>query len=242
MPTAKSPAILASNMMKSYGPVEAVRGVSFSVAPGELFGLLGPNGSGKTTIVRLLTGQIRPSDGSSRVLGMDPAKDPVGVRSLVGIIPDQANPPSFLTCEEYLEFVAGIRKLGDVSGSITAWFDFLEFSGDRKVLCKDLSQGTRQKLMFAQAFLHKPAVAFIDEPLINLDPIIQEKIKAYMKDHVARGGTIFFCTHALEIAEQLCTRVAIIEKGRIIREGRVADMRKRREKLSAFFMRAVRGR
>jgi ABC-2 type transport system ATP-binding protein len=233
--------IVAQNLRKSYGTLEAVKGVSFSIKAGEFFGLLGPNGSGKTTIVRLLTGQMKPSGGRSRVLSLDPAKDPVGVRSIVGIIPDQANPPSFLTAEEYLEFVAGVRKLGPVSRKIDWWFSHLDFEESRQTLCKDLSQGTRQKLMFAQAFLHDPHVAFIDEPLINLDPIIQNKVKDYMRNFVRDGGTVFFCTHVLEIAEQLCTRVAVIQKGKILREAKLSDLKKRRESLNSFFMKTVRG-
>ena len=143
--------IEATELTKNYGNVTAVNRVSFSVAEGELFGLLGPNGSGKTTMIRMLTGQVPPTSGSARVMGLDPAKDPIGVRGLVGIIPEQETPPSFLTAEEYLHFVAGIRNLDSVDERCDRWFDLLEFRDKRDVLCKDLSRGTRQKLMFAQA-------------------------------------------------------------------------------------------
>ena len=151
------PVISTDTLSKSYGDTKAVNGVSISVSRGSLFGLLGPNGSGKTTMIRMLTGQVRPTGGSARVLGLDPAAEPVAVRELVGIIPEQESPPSFLTAEEYLLFVSSIRKIEDPR--IDWWFDFLDFADKRNVLCKDLSRGTRQKLMFAQAFLHHPVLA-----------------------------------------------------------------------------------
>lgn len=195
--------IEVERLTKNYGNVTAVNRVSFSVAEGELFGLLGPNGSGKTTMIRMLTGQIPPTSGSARVMGLDPASDPIGVRRLVGIIPEQETPPSFLTAEEYLHFVASIRNLDAVDERCDRWFDLLEFGDKRDVLCKDLSRGTRQKLMVAQAFLHEPRLALIDEPLINLDPIMQRTVKDFLKSYVQGGGTVFISTHILEIAEEI---------------------------------------
>jgi len=114
--------IEAESLTKNYGSVTAVNRVSLSVAEGELFGLLGPNGSGKTTMIRMLTGQVRPTAGTARVMGLDAAEDPIGVRRLVGIIPEQETPPSFLTAEEYLHFVAGIRNLDRVRERCDRWF------------------------------------------------------------------------------------------------------------------------
>jgi ABC-2 type transport system ATP-binding protein len=142
--------IEVEGLRKDYGSVTAVNGISFSVAEGELFGLLGPNGSGKTTMIRMLTGQIPPTSGSARVMGLDPARDPIGVRGRVRIIPAQETPPSFLTAGEYLHFVARIRNLDRIEERCDRWFDLLEFREKQNVLCKDLSRGTRQKLMFAQ--------------------------------------------------------------------------------------------
>jgi ABC-2 type transport system ATP-binding protein len=194
-----------------------VNGVSIAVSRGSLFGLLGPNGSGKTTMIRMLTGQVRPTGGSARVLGLDPAAEPVAVRELVGIIPEQESPPSFLTAEEYLLFVSSIRKIKDPP--IDWWFDFLDFSDKRNVLCKDLSRGTRQKLMFAQAFLHRPVLAVIDEPLINFDPLVQQTVKEYLVDYVAAGNTVFFSTHILDVAEEICSEIAILHKGDLLYSG-----------------------
>ncbi|WP_054848359.1 ATP-binding cassette domain-containing protein [Methanoculleus chikugoensis] len=239
--------IEATELTKNYGNVTAVNRVSFSVAEGELFGLLGPNGSGKTTMIRMLTGQIPPTAGSARVMGLDPANDPPigGVRGgLVGIIPEQETPPSFLTAEEYLRFVAGIRNLDSVDERCDRWFDLLEFQDKRDVLCKDLSRGgTRQKLMFAQAFLHEPPrLALIDEPLINLDPpIMQRTVKDFLTSYVQGGGTVFISTHILEIAEEICDRIGIIHNGRLLHSGPVEDLVATGRHLESFFLDLVRG-
>jgi ABC-2 type transport system ATP-binding protein len=233
--------IEATELTKNYGNVTAVNRVSFSVAEGELFGLLGPNGSGKTTMIRMLTGQVPPTSGSARVMGLDPASDPIGVRGLVGIIPEQETPPSFLTAEEYLHFVAGIRNLNSVDERCDRWFDLLEFRDKQDVLCKDLSRGTRQKLMFAQAFLHEPRLALIDEPLINLDPIMQRTVKDFLMEYVQGGGTIFISTHILEIAEEICDRIGIIHNGRILHAGPVEDLVATGRHLESFFLDLVRG-
>jgi ABC-2 type transport system ATP-binding protein len=226
-------------MAKRFGSLAAVDGVSLSVRKGELFGLLGPNGSGKTTTVKLLTGQLRPSGGEARVAGIDVFGNPIRVRSVAGIMPEQESPPSFLTSEEYLNFVCKIRKLGGEKEKAEKWLKFLEFEDQKDVLCKDLSRGTRQKLMFAQAFIHEPKIAFIDEPLINLDPVIQRKVKDFLLGYVKKGGTIFFCTHVLEIAEEICTRIAIIDAGRIIYEGSLKDIRRKKQHLEGLFLKLV---
>ena len=148
--------IEAEGLTKVYGDLTAVNHVSLSVEKGALYGLLGPNGSGKSTMIKMLTGQIWPTAGSATVLGIDIQNDPVGVRERVGIIPEQETPPSFLTATEYLQFVGAIRKVPDIDEKAAWWFDFLDFADKKDVLCKDLSRGTRQKLMFAQAFIHKP--------------------------------------------------------------------------------------
>jgi ABC-2 type transport system ATP-binding protein len=228
------------NLTKNFGELKAVNNLSFSIKEGELFGLRGPNGSGKTTTVKLLTGQIKPTKGNATVLGINVLKDPVKVREMVGIIPEQETPPSFLTSEEYLHFVGKIRNLDKIEERSNNWFEFLEFEDQKNVLCKDLSRGTRQKLMFAQAFLHEPKIAFIDEPLINLDPIIQRKVKDYLQDFVKNSGTLFFSTHVLEIAEEICTRIGIIDKGALIYEGPIKDLKKIGQKLEDFFLKHVR--
>ena len=233
--------IEARGLTKTYGDVTAVNGISLSVRKGELFGLLGPNGSGKTTMIKCLTGQLKPTAGAVEVMGVDAVAEPVRVRKLVGITPEQETPPSFLTAEEYLRFVGHIRRIGDIDAQCGFWFDFLEFGDKRDVLCKDLSRGTRQKLMVAQAFLHRPGLVLIDEPLINLDPLMQRKIKDYLTGYVKGGGTVFLSTHILEIAQEICTRIGIIHQGNLVREGTVADLRGASLSLEEVFLSAIRG-
>jgi ABC-2 type transport system ATP-binding protein len=228
------------DLTKKYGDVIAVDNVSLSVEKGGLFGLLGPNGSGKTTMIKMLTGQTKPSDGSATVLGIDVTKDPVGVRAQVGIIPEQETPPSFLTAIEYLEFVGAVRKIPEIGTKADWWFEFLDFADKKNVLCKDLSRGTRQKLMFAQAFIHEPALALIDEPLINFDPIMQDVVKEYLAAYVKKGKTIFVSTHILEVAEEICSDFAILHKGTLLHTGTVAELTSRGEHLPAYFLSLVR--
>jgi ABC-2 type transport system ATP-binding protein len=235
----KQGVIEAQGLVKQFGDVIAVNNISLSIRQGELFGLLGPNGSGKTTMIKLLTGQLRPTAGSATVLGLDVKKDPVGVRERVGIIPEQETPPSFLTATEYLDFVGEVRHIPDVLKKADWWFDYLDFNDKRDVLCKDLSRGTRQKLMFTQAFIHKPMLALIDEPLINFDPIMQRKVKDYLTEYVRCGNTIFISTHILEIAEEICSGFAILHKGTLLHTGTVAELKERDQHLDDFFLSLV---
>lgn len=227
------------NLSKSYGNTRAVNDVSLSIGKGELFGLLGPNGSGKTTMIKMLTGQIKPTSGSIRVHGVDVLEDPIRVRELVGVVPEQETPPSFLTAEEYLHFVAKIRKMEQYEEACEKWFEFFDFDDQKNSLCKDLSRGTRQKLMFAQAFLNEPEIAIIDEPLINLDPVMQRKVKDFLKGYVKSGGTIFISTHILEIAKQICTSIGIIYKGKLVHTGRFDDPVLQGRNFEEFFLELV---
>jgi ABC-2 type transport system ATP-binding protein len=231
--------IEARDLSKAYGEVQAVDNVTLAVEEGALFGLLGPNGSGKTTMIKMLTGQTRPSGGTASVLGIDVTKDPVGVRARVGIIPEQETPPSFLTSMEYLKFVAAVRKIPEIEKKADWWFDFLDFADKKDVLCKDLSRGTRQKLMFTQAFIHEPSLALIDEPLINFDPIMQDLVKDYLAGYAKKGNTIFISTHILEVAEEICSEFAILHKGKLLHTGPVADLKAKGEHLPAFFLSLV---
>lgn len=227
-------------LSKTYGDVLAVNTISFSVEKGSLFGLLGPNGSGKSTTIKMLTGQVKPTSGTVKVLGIDAVVDPIGVRNRVGIIPEQESPPSFLTAMEYLKFVAAVRNIPDIETKAEWWFDFMDFADKKDVLCKDLSRGTRQKLMFTQAFIHEPELAVIDEPLVNFDPIMQDLVKEFLVDYVKRGNTIFLSTHILEVAEEICSSFAILHKGDLLHIGTVAELTQRGEHLPSFFLSLIR--
>jgi ABC-2 type transport system ATP-binding protein len=173
------------------------------------------------------------------VLGVDVLANPLRVKELTGIIPEQETPPSFLTAEEYLHFVAKIRKLEAFEDKCEWWFTYLDFAGQKDILCKDLSRGTRQKLMLAQAFLHEPELVIIDEPLINLDPLMQRKVKDYLRDYVSKGGTVFISTHILEIAREICSSMGIIYKGKLVFSGNMDDPAIGDRPLEDFFLELV---
>ena len=217
--------IRAEDLRKRYGELDALDELSFRVDSGELYGFLGPNGAGKTTTIRVLTGQIRPDSGSASVLGIDPVENPVEVRQHVGTLPEQGTPPSFLTPREYLQFVGQVRELDpeSVADRTATWADRLGFRGKLDALTTDLSRGQQQKVMFAAAFLHDPDVVFIDEPLANLDPIVQETVKEFLTGY-AEENTVFVSTHNIDVAEELCTRVGIVADGRVVAERSIPDL------------------
>ncbi|WP_350355403.1 ABC transporter ATP-binding protein [Haloglomus halophilum] len=214
------PAVRTEGLAKHYGDVTALDDLSLTVPRGELFGFLGPNGAGKSTTINILTGQLVPDEGTAEVVGIDPVAEPVRAREAVGILPENGRPPSFLTVREYFEFVAATRDLDDgtVQPRVDAWADRLEFEHKLDTLCTDLSQGERQKVLITQAFLHEPDVVFIDEPLTNLDPIMQERVKRFFREYRADGNTLFLSTHFIGTAEEVCTQVGIINRGRLLAE------------------------
>ena len=213
-------AIRVDGLCKSYGSVRAVDGMDLTVDRGELFGFLGPNGAGKTTTIRALTGQVRPDAGAIRVLETDPTVEPLETRRRVGILPEQGSPPSFLTPQEYLEFVGRIRDLDPdtVAERVELWADRLGFRSKLETLHTDLSRGQQQKVMIAQAFVHEPEVVFIDEPLANLDPIVQEQVKRFLVAYAAEDNAVFVSTHNIDVAEAICSRVGIVADGRLVAE------------------------
>ena len=233
------PTVDAVRLVKRYGTVEALRGIDLRIEKGEFFGLFGPNGAGKTTMLRILTGQLRPTSGEARVLGVDVVRDPLKVKSLVGIVPEVESPPSYLTAYEYLEFVARVRKQDAIDARVGKWLEFYDLQEERDTLCKDLSKGTRQKLMLAAAFLHDPELVFLDEPFINLDPIYQRKVRDFLQEYVAGGGTVFMASHLLDIAERLCDHVAVIRDGALIATGSVEQVRGSEADLESAFLRLV---
>lgn len=212
------PAVETTNLTKQYGDILALDGLELTVERGELYGLLGPNGSGKTTTIEILTGQRTPTDGSARVLGVDPVAEPIAVRQSVGILPEREDPPSFLTPREYLSFVGDVRGIEDVAARTEEWARKLDFRGILDTLSTDLSEGERQRVMLAQVFIHEPELVFIDEPLVNLDPLMQAEVKTLLQDYCADGNTLFLSTHFMEVAEQLCTTVGILADGEFVAE------------------------
>jgi len=209
-------AVETDGLRKVYGDVVALDGLDLTVNRGELYGLLGPNGSGKTTTIEILTGQRMPTAGRATVLDIDPAEEPLAVRESVGILPEREDPPSFLTPREYLEFVGDTRGIDDVDERIETWARRFEFRGVLDTLSTDLSEGERQRVMLAQVFIHDPDLVFIDEPLVNLDPLMQAEVKTHLQEYCERGNTLFLSTHFMAVAEELCTRVGIIADGKLV--------------------------
>lgn len=229
--------IQTRGLTRRFGELVAVDQLDLSIHRGELFGFLGPNGAGKTTLLRILTGQLEPSEGKAEVLGRDPAADPVLAKVGVGIVPEIEQPPSFLTATEYLHFVGMVRKIADIEKKTRHWLDFLELQEYKDTLCKDMSKGTKQRVMLGAAFIHEPPLLFLDEPFIGLDPYYQKKVRDYLMSYLQQGGTIFMCTHILELAERMCTRLAIINKGRIVALGTLDELKEENEGLDAAFLR-----
>ena len=176
--------------------------------------------------INILTGQLRPDEGTARVAGVDPVETPVEARRHVGILPENGRPPSFLTVREYFEFAATTRGLEEstMTERVDRWAERLEFAHKLDTLCTDLSQGERQKVLLTQAFVHEPEVVFIDEPLTNLDPIMQERVKEFFGTYRSAGNTLFLSTHFVETAAEVCTQVGIINRGRLLEELRPRGM------------------
>jgi len=232
-------AVEVRDLTKFFGSKPALRGVTLAVEEGEFFGLFGPNGAGKTTFLKILTGQLAPTKGDARVLGVDVVADPMAVKRAVGIVPEVESPRSYLTSSESLYFVSRVRNLADPESRIARWLDFFDLEGVRHTICKDLSKGTRQKLMLAAAFLHEPKLLFLDEPFINLDPIYQRRVKDYLAEYVGDGRTVFMCSHLLDIAEKLCDRVGILSDGQLVALGATADVRGPERDLESAFLKLV---
>ncbi|MFB6215549.1 MAG: ABC transporter ATP-binding protein [Candidatus Aenigmatarchaeota archaeon] len=209
------PVIRAEKVGKNFGDIEALKDASLEVEEGEIVGILGPNGAGKSTLVNILTGQLVRDSGEAKVLGIDPSENPVELRKKLGILPEREDPPSFLTGNEYLDFVSDVRQQ---EFDISSLVDRLNLEGKMESLTKDLSKGERQKLMILQAFIHEPEIVFIDEPLVNLDPLIQEEAKKIFREHRDSGKTVFLCTHVISLAEEICDRVFFLKDGNVIDE------------------------
>lgn len=217
-------AVETDGLTKEYGDLTALDGLTLEVEKGELFGLLGPNGAGKSSTIEILTGQTKPTSGTARVMGVDPVENPVEARSRMGVLPEREDPPSFLTPREYFDFVGDVRGV-ELDGRIDEWAERLGFDDKLDSISMDLSRGQKQKVMFAQAFVHEPELVFIDEPLTNLDPVVQERVKEFIVEYNQAGNTVFLSTHDIKVAEEICTRVGIIQNGRLVAERDVEEVK-----------------
>jgi ABC-2 type transport system ATP-binding protein len=214
-------------LTKKYGSFVAVNGINLTVPRGELFGFLGPNGAGKTTSLRMIAGILKPSAGSVRIGGIDINQDPVAAKAKLGFIPDRPFIYEKLTGAEFLRFVAGLydQRGADVehrARELLALFDLEEW---RDELVESYSHGMRQKLIIASAFVHRPEVIVVDEPHVGLDPKSIKILREMLREYVNRGHTIMMSTHTLDVAEQMCDRIAIIANGEIRVCGTMDELR-----------------
>jgi ABC-2 type transport system ATP-binding protein len=220
-----------SALTKKYGDFPALQGLDLTVRPGELHAFLGPNGAGKTTTIKILTGLIRPTSGSARIGGLDVTADPVAVKRIIGYVPDTPWLHDRLTAWEHLRLVAGLHGMDAASfrnraEELLAAFSIADRAGG---LIEDFSLGMRQKLCFAGAFLHRPSIVIIDEPWVGLDPRAVRDVVDFLKDRNREGCTVLMSTHSLPIAERIADRVSILNRGRLVAEGTVAELLRLRE-------------
>ena len=221
------PAIETHGLRKTYGDFVAVHGIDLTVPRGSFYGFLGPNGAGKSTTIKCLTGLLRPTDGTVRLLGIDPLADPVAVKRQVGVVPEDLALFDRLTGAETLSFVGQVHGIDRVevrerSVELLALMDLTASAND---LVADYSHGMRKKIALSAALLPAPRLLFLDEPFEGIDAIASRQIKDLLATYVKGGGTIFITTHILEIVERLCDYIGIIHKGRLVAQGSMAELR-----------------
>jgi len=223
--------ITLTGLTKRYGRFTAVDGIDLTVPKGELFGFLGPNGAGKTTTFRMIAGIILPTGGRIQIGGVDLLRQPLLAKRRLGYIPDRPFVYDKVTGAEFLRFVAALYDAQDASleRRIDELLDLFELTPWKHELTESYSHGMRQKLIIASALVHRPEVIVVDEPMVGLDPKGARLLKDLFRQFVNRGGTILMSTHTLEVAEGMCDRIAIMQGGRILAHGTMADLREQTE-------------
>ncbi len=216
--------ILVTELSKLYGQQKAVDGISFELRKGEIVGFLGPNGAGKSTTMKIITGYLPPSAGQAKVCGFDVVKEPMEVRKRVGYLPE-ANPlyPD-MYIREFLEFMAGMHKLGKTSGArITEMIGLTGLTPEKHKKIGALSKGYKQRVGLAQALLHDPEILILDEPTSGLDPNQLAEIRNLIRN-LGENKTVMLSTHIMQEVEAMCSRVIIINKGNIIADGPLSSL------------------
>lgn len=220
--------ISLQNLTKTYKGLKAVDNLSLEVPEGLVFGFLGPNGAGKTTTIRMMAGVLKPTSGKIVINGRDLAEKPGEVKREVGYIPDRPFLYEKLTGREFLGLIAGLYRLNhDVlpSGRISELLELFELNHWQDELVESYSHGMKQRLAMCAALLHKPRVLIVDEPMVGLDPKGARLVKDIFRKEAERGATIFMSTHSLEVAQEVCREIAIIQAGKIIATGTSAELK-----------------
>lgn len=221
--TTQKPVIVIDNLFKSYGNVQAVKGISIRVEQGEIFGFLGPNGSGKTTTIRCMLDVIRPTSGTLRVLGLDAQRDKMELHQRIGYLPGDVRLPGQMTGKQVIDYFSRLQGLEPVLlNDLVARFDV-----EMKRPLKGYSKGMRQKIGVVLAFMCDPEVLILDEPTSGLDPLLQRTFNEFLLQEQARGKTIFMSSHIMSDVEKVCQRVAVIRQGEIVTIEEVEKLRQK---------------
>jgi ABC-2 type transport system ATP-binding protein len=220
-------AIAVHALRKSFGAKEAVAGIDLEIAAGSFAGLVGPNGAGKTTSLSMMTGLLRPDGGHVVINGRDVWADPPAAKAIIGVVTAEAQLFDRLSGEELLEYAGRLRGLPTAQARDRAaqLLDVLDLAGDAQRLVADYSTGMRKKAALGCALIHNPSVLFLDEPLEGVDPVSADVIRRLLTQFTASGSTVLFSSHVMELVEQVCDHVAIIDKGRIVVSGTLDEVR-----------------
>ena len=219
----------AENISKSFENVHAVADLSFEIKKGEIYGLLGPNGAGKTTTIKMILGLLEPDQGEISVMGLHPEKDEIELKNRIGYISEEPLIYKSLTPKELFNFIASIRRLeGErISEKLAQYLDSLGAVEYYERLISTLSRGNKQKIQIIAAILHDPELLIMDEPLAGLDAKSVKVVKEIIELHTQRGGSVLFSTHIMEVAEDLCDVIGIINQGKLVAVGTVDELRER---------------
>jgi len=218
------------NLTKVYRGLRAVDKIDLEVGEGVIFGFLGPNGAGKTTTIKMMAGVLKPTEGRIIINGMDLAEDPSGVKQCVGFIPDRPFVYEKLAGLEFLRFIAGLYHLDHtpaLNRRISELLEVFELTLWQEELVESYSHGMKQRLVMCAALLHEPRVLIVDEPMVGLDPKAARLVKNIFRDQARKGTTVFMSTHSLEVAEEVCEEIAIIQAGQIIVRGTAEELRQK---------------